>query len=89
MNYQTIKTHLERAHSILIATGRDLDLHELGAFSPSIKRKDWRMATAILEECGGATDVADEFWGELLLAARELELPRYVARIEKRVKLAP
>lgn len=88
MNYQTVKTHLERAHAILISTGQDLDLHELGAFSPAIKRKDWRMATAILEECGSATSVNDEFWRELLSAARELELPRYIARIEKQLKLA-
>lgn len=88
MNYETVKTHLERAHAILIATGRDLDTHELGAFSPALKGKDWRMATAILEECGGATEVDSGFWSELLLVARELELPRYVARIEKQLKLA-
>jgi len=89
MNYETVQSHLERAHAILIATGRDLDLHELGAFIPAIKRKDWRMATAILEGCGGATDVNGEFWRELLVAAKELELPRYVARIEKQAKLSP
>ena len=88
MNYDTIKSHLERAHSILVATGEDLDLHELGAFNPSIKSKDWRMATAILEECGAATAVDPDFWRELLGAARELELPRYIARIEKHLKLA-
>ena len=88
MNYQTIQTHLEQAHAILIRTGEHLDLHELGAFSPALKRKDWRMATAILEECGGATEVDSGFWCELLLVARELELPRYVARIEKQLKLA-
>ena len=85
MNYQTVKTRLENAHSILIETGQDLDLHELGAFPRALKGKDWRGALAILEECGAATVVADEFWRKLLEAARELELPRYVARIEKRV----
>ncbi len=88
MNYQTIQNHLEAAHSILISTGEDLDLHELGAFNPAIKRKDWRMATAILEECGSATSVDAEFWRELLGAARELEIPRAIARIEKWLKLA-
>ncbi len=88
MNYDTIKNHLERAHSILVATGEDLDLHELGAFNPSIARKDWRMATAVLEECGAATAVDPDFWRELLAVARELELPRYVGRIEKHLKLA-
>ena len=88
MNYQTIKTHLERAHAILIESGHDLDLHELGAFSPTLSRKEFRMATAILEECGAATSVHVEFWRELLEAARELELPRYIERIEKQLKLA-
>lgn len=88
MNYQTIQSHLERAHAILIETGEDLDLHELGAFSPAIKRKDWRMATAILEECGSATAVDATFWRELLEAARELEIPRAVGRIEKWLSLA-
>lgn len=83
MNYQSIQSHLESAHSILISTGEDLDLHELGAFNPAIARKDWRMATAILEECGSATTVDAQFWRELLVAARELELPRVVERLEK------
>ncbi len=87
MNYDNIRTHLENAHRVLIHTGEDLDLHELGAFNPAIKRKDWRMATAILEECGAATSVETAFWRELLVAARELELPRYIERIEKRLKL--
>ncbi len=85
MNYQSIKTHLESAHSILIETGEELDLHELGSFPAAIARKDWRMATAILEECGASANCEGEFWRDLLLAARELELPRYIARIEKRV----
>ena len=88
MNYDTVKTHLENAHRVLIHTGEDLDLHELGAFNPAIKRKDWRMATAILEECGAATPVDGEFWRELLGAARELELPRYVERIERQLQLS-
>jgi hypothetical protein len=88
MNYQTVQAHLEEAHAILIRTGEHLDLHELGAFSPALKRKDWRMATAILEECGSATSVDVSFWRELLEAARELELPRAVGRIEKWLKLA-
>lgn len=88
MNYATIKTHLEAAHALLIETGHDLDLHELGAFSPTLNRKDFRMATAILEECGSATAVSSAFWRELLGAARELELPRYVERIEKQLRLA-
>ena len=87
MNYDTIKTHLENAHRVLIHTGEDLDLHELGAFNPALKRKDWRMATAILEECGAATSVDGDFWRELLGAARELELPRYIERIEKQLQL--
>ena len=86
MNYQTIKTHLENAHSILIETGEELDLREMGAFPAAIKGKDWRGATAILEECGASANCDPAFWSELLKAARELELPRYVARIEKRVK---
>lgn len=85
MNYQTIKTHLESAHSILIETGEELDLRELGSFPAAIARKDWRGATAILEECGASANCDARFWVELLAAARELELPRYVARIEKRV----
>lgn len=88
MNYRHIQARLERAHSILIATGEDLDLHELGAFNPAIARKDWRHATAVLEECGAATAVDSGFWSELLIVARELELPRYVGRIEKHLKLA-
>ena len=88
MNYATIKSHLEKAHSILISSGEDLDLRELGAFNPAIARKDWRMATAILEECGSATTVDASFWRELLSAARQLELPRAVERIEKWLKLA-
>lgn len=88
MNYDTVKNHLENAHRVLIHTGEDLDLHELGAFNPAIKRKDWRMAAAILEECGAATSVDTEFWRELLVAARELELPRYIERIEKHLRLS-
>ena len=88
MNYATIKTHLEAAHSILVATGEHLDLHELNAFPAALTRKDWRMAAAILEECGAATAVNPSFWRELLGAARELELPRYVARIEAHLRLA-
>ncbi len=87
MNYQTVKTHLESAHSILIASGEELDLHELGSFPAAIARKDFRHATAILEECGASANCEADFWRELLLAARELELPRYIARIEKRVGL--
>ncbi len=87
MNYQTIKTHLESAHSILIESGEELDLHELGSFPAAIARKDFRMATAILEECGASANCDASFWVELLAAARELELPRYVARIEKRLGL--
>lgn len=85
MNYQTVKTHLETAHALLIRTGTDLDLHDLGFFPAAIAKKDWRGAIGVLEECGSATDCDIEFWRELLLAARELELPRYVARIEKRL----
>ncbi len=88
MNYHHIKTHLEAAHAILIETGEHLDLHELNAFPSAITRKDWRMATAILEECGAATAVSPAFWRELLDAAKGLELPRYVARIEGHVRLA-
>lgn len=86
MNYQTIKTHLEAAHAVLIETGEELDLHELGSFPAAIARKDWRGATAVLEECGAAANCEASFWVELLAAARELELPRYIARIEKRVE---
>ena len=85
MNYQIIQTHLENAHSILIETGEELDLHELGSFPAAIARKDWRGATAILEECGASANCSADFWRELLVAARELGLPRYVARIEKRI----
>ena len=88
MNYQTIKTHLEAAHAILVETGEHLDLHELNAFPAALTRKDWRMATAILEECGAATAVNPSFWRELLGAAQGLELPRYVARIEAHLRLA-
>ena len=88
MNYQTIQNHLEAAHAILIQTGEDLDLHELGAFNPAIKRKDFRTATAVLEECGSATSVDATFWRELLGAARELDIPRAISRIEKWLKLA-
>lgn len=86
MNYQTIKSHLENAHSILIESGEELDLREMGAFPAAIKSKDWRGATAILEECGASANCDAQFWVELLAAAKELELPRYVARIEKRVE---
>lgn len=86
MNYQTIKTHLERAHSILIQSGEELDLHELGSFPAALARKDWRGATAILEECGASAGCGADFWRELLAAARALELPRYVARIEMRLE---
>lgn len=85
MNYQTIKTHLEAAHSVLIASGEELDVHELGAFPAAIARKDWCAALGVLEECGAATHCDPQFWRELLSVARELELPRYVARLEKRV----
>ena len=87
MNYQSIQTHLERAHSILIETGEELDLHELGAFPAALARKDFRGATAILEECGASAQCSADFWIPLLAAARELGLPRYVARLEKRVNL--
>ncbi len=85
MNYQTIKAHLESAHALLIESGEELDLRELGAFPAAIKSKDWRGATAILEECGASANCVAQFWVELLAAARELELPRYVARIEQRI----
>lgn len=85
MNYQTIKTHLEAAHAILIRTGDELDLQNLGLYGASISRKDWRTALSALEETGASADCDAEFWVELLAAARELELPRYIARIEKRV----
>ena len=87
MNYDSIKTRLEKAHSILILTGEELDLHDLGFFPAAIKKKDWRGALSCLEECGASARCAPEFWIELLEAARELELPRYVTRIEKRIHL--
>jgi hypothetical protein len=83
MNYDSIKTHLENAHRILIRTGDELDLQNLAVYSASLGRKDWRTAISALEECGASADCDAEFWVELLNAARELELPRYVARIEK------
>lgn len=86
MNYDRIKHHLERAHSILIESGEELDLHELGAFPAALARKDWRGATAILEECGASANCDAAFWREMLLVARELGLPRYVARFEARVQ---
>ena len=85
MNYQTIKSHLEAAHRILIHSANELDLHNLAVYSAAIARKDWRTAISALEETGASGDCDASFWVELLAAARELELPRYVARIEKRV----
>lgn len=87
MNYDSIKTHLEAAHRILIRTGEELDLQNLAVYSAALKRKDWRTAISALEETGASADCDGAFWGELLAAARELELPRYVARIEKWVRL--
>ncbi|HEX8463743.1 MAG TPA: hypothetical protein VF627_03925 [Abditibacterium sp.] len=87
MNYQTVKTHLEAAHRILIHSAQELDLHNLGDYSACLKRKDWRGALGALEECGSSTECDAAFWREMLGAARELELPRYVARFEARVKL--
>ncbi len=87
MNYQTVKTHLENAHRVLIHSGEDLDLQDLAFFDGALKRKEWRAALSALEECGAATPVDVEFWRELLEAARELELPRYQTRIESQLKL--
>lgn len=88
MNYDSVKTHLEAAHSILIRTGEELDLQNLSYFASFLKAKDWRGALSALEECGAATDCDAEFWREMLVVAHELELPRFQARIEERVKLA-
>jgi hypothetical protein len=87
MNYDSIKTRLEKAHSILIQTGEELDLYDLGFFPAAIKKKDWRGALSCLEECGVSANCDSEFWIELLDAAKELELPRYVTRIQKRIHL--
>ncbi|RYX84305.1 hypothetical protein EON83_10340 [bacterium] len=87
MNYDSIKSHLENAHRVLIHTGEDLDLQNLAFFDGALKRKDWRAALSALEECGAATPVEPDFWHEMLSAARELELPRYQARIEKQLQL--
>lgn len=86
MNYDSIKTHLEAAHRILIRTGEELDLQNLAVYSASLGRKDWRTAISALEECGASADCDGEFWREMLLVARELELPRYTARFEARVQ---
>jgi hypothetical protein len=56
MNYDSIKTHLEAAHSALIRSGEELDLHNLSYFTSYLKAKDWRGALSALEECGAATD---------------------------------
>lgn len=87
MNYETIKTHIEEAHRILIHSAEDLDLHNLGEYNVCLKRKDWRGALGALEECGAsATSCEPQFWVEMLAAAKELELPRYCARFEKWVQ---
>ncbi|BCM93468.1 hypothetical protein IAD21_05359 [Abditibacteriota bacterium] len=88
MNYDTVKTHLENAHRVLIHSGEDLDLQDLAFFDGALKRKEWRAALSALEECGAATPVNADFWREMLNAARELDLPRYQARIEKQLKLS-
>lgn len=85
MNYDTIKNHLEAAHSILINTGDELDLHNLALYGTSMNKKDWRTAISALEETGASADCPPEFWREMLEAARELELPRYQTRIEKQL----
>jgi hypothetical protein len=85
MNYESIKSHLESAHRVLIHSGEELDLQNLAVYASSMSRKDWRTAISCLEETGASAMPDQEFWRELLEAARELELPRYQARIEKQL----
>ncbi|RYG70770.1 hypothetical protein EON80_06940 [bacterium] len=85
MNYDSIKSRLETAHSILINSGDELDLQNLAVYASSMGRKDWRTAISCLEETGASAMPDPAFWRELLEAAKELELPRYQARIEKQL----